>query len=117
MIRRALDGTRSTKNATPAFSPRASALAAPKKLEPTISPRATSSDHSTGALNSERSSTEPMTTRRSAATSSPRPAPGAVNRGAEQPGADDYKKTRRQQHGGDGVGHMQQRAGDEPARA
>src|ERR1044071_7496769 len=68
-MRRACAGTRSTKNATPAFSPRASALAAPKKLEPTISPRATSSDHSTGALNVERSTTDTMTTARSAASS------------------------------------------------
>ena len=56
------------KNATPGLSPRASALAAPKKLEPTISPRATSSDHSTGALNRKRSSTEAQTTSRSAAS-------------------------------------------------
>src|SRR5256885_12214089 len=68
MMRRACGGTRSTKNATPAFSPRASALAAPKKLEPTIRPRATSSAHSTGALKVERSTTEPMTTARSAAS-------------------------------------------------
>src|SRR5712671_5304456 len=68
-MRRACDGTRSTKNATPAFSPRASALAAPKKLEPTIRPRATSSAHSTGALNVERSTTDPTTTARSAASS------------------------------------------------
>src|SRR5690242_7147121 len=66
MTRRAPAGTRSTKNATPAFSPRASALAAPKKLDQTIRPRATSSDHSTGALNSERKLTETITTRRSA---------------------------------------------------
>src|SRR3954471_8641006 len=66
MIRRAFDGTRSTRKATPAFSPRAKALAAPKKLEPTIRPRATSSDHSTGRLNSERMVTEPITTARSA---------------------------------------------------
>ncbi len=52
----------STKNATPRFSLRASALAAPKKLDPTIRPRATSSAHSTGALNRKRSSTEPQTT-------------------------------------------------------
>src|SRR5436305_7202000 len=68
-MRRARGGTRSTKNATPAFSLRATALAAPKKLEPTIRPRATSSDHSTGALNSERSVTDTMTTARSAASS------------------------------------------------
>src|SRR3954469_24031783 len=66
--RRDRAGTRSTKNVTPTFSPRASALAAPKKLEPTIRPRATSSDHSTGALNSERNVTEPITTARSAAS-------------------------------------------------
>src|SRR5436190_3276906 len=68
-MRRASGGTRSTKNATPTFSPRATALAAPKKLEPTIRPRATSSDHSTGALNSERNVTVTMTTARSAASS------------------------------------------------
>src|SRR6478672_10682553 len=68
-MRRVRGGTRSTKNATPTFSPRATALAAPKKLEPTIRPRATSSDHSTGALNSERSVTVTMTTARSAASS------------------------------------------------
>src|SRR5450755_3647417 len=56
------------KNATPRFSARASALAAPKKLDPTIRPRATSSAHSTGALNRKRSNTEPQTTRRSAAS-------------------------------------------------
>src|SRR5260221_7881894 len=56
----------STKNATPRFSARASALAAPKKLDPTIRPRATSSAHSTGALNRKRSSTETQTTTRSA---------------------------------------------------
>src|ERR1700730_6967137 len=55
------------KNATPRFSLRASALAAPKKLDPTMRPRATSSAHSTGALNRKRSSTEPQTTSRSAA--------------------------------------------------
>src|SRR5229473_5733460 len=60
-------GSMSTKNATPRFSLRASALAAPKKLDPTMRPRATSSAHSTGALNRKRSSTEPQTTRRSAA--------------------------------------------------
>ena len=38
-----------TKNATPIFSLRARAPAAPKKLSATISPRATSSDHSIGA--------------------------------------------------------------------
>ena len=38
-----------TKNATPMFSLRASAPAAPKKLSATINPRATSSDHSIGA--------------------------------------------------------------------
>src|SRR5436305_8193281 len=65
-MRRAAGGTRSTKKVTPAFSPRASALAAPKKLDPTIRPRATSSDHSTGKLNSERNVTEPITTARSA---------------------------------------------------
>ena len=52
----------SMKKATPRFSLRASALAAPKKLDPTIRPRATSSAHSTGALNRKRSSTEPQTT-------------------------------------------------------
>ena len=52
----------SMKKATPRFSARASALAAPKKLEPTIRPRATSSAHSTGALNRKRSSTETQTT-------------------------------------------------------
>src|SRR6185312_13903286 len=57
----------STKNRTPTFSPRASALAAPKKAEPTIRPRATSSDHSTGALKQKRSSTDAQTTTRSAA--------------------------------------------------
>src|SRR5580704_12094630 len=56
------------KKATPGLSPRASALAAPKKLDPTISPRATSSDHSTGALNRNRSSTDTQTTSRSAAS-------------------------------------------------
>src|SRR3979490_2660405 len=61
-------GSMSMKNATPRFSLRASALAAPKKLDPTIKPRATSSAHSTGALNRKRSSTEPQTTRRSAAS-------------------------------------------------
>src|ERR1035437_534723 len=69
ITRRVFDAIRSTMNAIPAFSPRASALAAPKKLEPTISPRATSSDHSTGALNTERNTTEPITTARSAASS------------------------------------------------
>ena len=54
----------------PRLSCRASALAAPKKLDPTINPRATSSAHSTGALNTERSSTEPITTARSPASSS-----------------------------------------------
>src|SRR5450631_794861 len=61
-------GSLSMKNATPRFSLRASALAAPKKLDPTMRPRATSSAHSTGALNRERSNTEPQTTRRSAAS-------------------------------------------------
>ena len=61
-MRRGRAGSMSTKNATPRFSPRASALAAPKKLEPTIRPRATSSAHSTGALNRKRSSTETQTT-------------------------------------------------------
>src|SRR6202790_5060816 len=56
------------KNATPRFSARPSALAAPKKLDPTMRPRATSSAHSTGALNRKRSNTEPQTTRRSAAS-------------------------------------------------
>src|ERR1700730_1870495 len=56
------------KKATPGLSPRASALAAPKKLEPTISPRATSSDHSTGALSRNRSDTDTQTTSRSAAS-------------------------------------------------
>src|SRR5215470_18199565 len=56
----------SAKNDTPRFSLRASALAAPKNADPTISPRATSSDHSTGALNRKRASTEPHTTTRSA---------------------------------------------------
>src|SRR5580704_14087005 len=65
---RAPAGSLSMKNATPRFSLRASALAAPKKLDPTMRPRATSSDHSTGALNRKRSSTEPQTTRRSAAS-------------------------------------------------
>ena len=60
--RRAPPGSMSMKNATPRFSLRASALAAPKKLEPTIRPRATSSAHSTGALNRKRSSTETQTT-------------------------------------------------------
>ena len=46
------------------------ALAAPKKLDPTMRPRATSSAHSTGALNHERSSTETTTTTRSAASRS-----------------------------------------------
>src|SRR5471030_2419049 len=68
ITRRGPAGSISMKNATPRFSLRASALAAPKKLDPTISPRATSSAHSTGALNSERSNTEPQTTRRSAAS-------------------------------------------------
>src|SRR4030088_2005778 len=58
----------SMKNATPRFSARANALAAPKKLDPTMRPRATSSAHSTGALNRKRSSTEPQTTSRSAAS-------------------------------------------------
>src|SRR5882672_1260914 len=61
-------GSMSMKNATPRFSARASALAAPKKLDPTMRPRATSSAHSTGALNRKRSNTEPQTTRRSAAS-------------------------------------------------
>src|ERR1700694_2979790 len=65
--RRRPAGSMSTKNATPGFSLRASALAAPKKLDPTMRPRATSSAHSTGALNRKRSNTEPQTTRRSAA--------------------------------------------------
>src|ERR1700755_764995 len=65
---RAVAGSRSTKNLTPGLSPRASALAAPKKLEPTIRPRATSSDHSTGALNANRNDTETHTTTRSAAS-------------------------------------------------
>ena len=46
------------------------ALAAPKKLDPTMRPRATSSAHSTGALNHDRSSTEATTTMRSAASRS-----------------------------------------------
>src|SRR5882757_7059538 len=58
----------STKNATPRFSARASALAAPKKLDPTIRPRATSSAHSTGALNRKRNNTDAQTTARSAAS-------------------------------------------------
>src|SRR6202158_841687 len=66
--RRTPSGSMSMKNATPRFSLRASALAAPKKLDPTIRPRATSSAHSTGALNRKRSNTEPQTTRRSAAS-------------------------------------------------
>src|SRR5215468_5678394 len=66
--RRRPDGNISMKKATPRFSPRASALAAPKKLDPTIRPRATSSAHSTGALNRKRASTEPQTTTRSAAS-------------------------------------------------
>src|SRR6267154_2640890 len=65
--RRTPAGSMSMKNATPRFSLRASALAAPKKLDPTMRPRATSSAHSTGALNRKRSNTEPQTTRRSAA--------------------------------------------------
>src|SRR5208282_271596 len=65
--RRGAGGMRWTMKATPTFSPRASALAAPKKLDATIRPRAMSSDHSTGALSVERSSTETMTTARSAA--------------------------------------------------
>ncbi len=56
------------KKTTPGFSARATALAAPKKLEPTMRPRATSSAHSTGASNHERSRTEPITTARSAAS-------------------------------------------------
>src|SRR6202043_3466378 len=68
--RRPPAGSRSMKNATPRFSDRASALAAPKKLDPTIRPRATSSAHSTGALNRKRSNTEPQTTGRSAASRS-----------------------------------------------
>src|SRR3979409_938451 len=64
--RRIAAGSLSTKNATPRFSLRASALAAPKKLDPTIRPRAQSSAHSTGALNKKRSSTETQTTSRSA---------------------------------------------------
>src|SRR5579862_1565069 len=72
-MRRTCGGTRSMTNTMPTFSPRASALAAPKKLDPTISPRAISSDHSTGALNRERSVTEPMTTARTAATASVKP--------------------------------------------
>src|ERR1700675_509598 len=60
-------GSRSMKNATPRFSARASALATPKKLTQTMTPGSTSSAHSTGALNRKRSSTEPQTTRRSAA--------------------------------------------------
>ena len=66
--RRASRGSMSMKKATPRFSARASALAAPKKLDPTIRPRATSSAHSTGALNRKRSNTETQTTRRSAAS-------------------------------------------------
>src|SRR6202049_977706 len=66
--RRTPGGNLSMKNATPRFSARASALAAPKKLDPTMRPRATSSAHSTGALNRKRSSTEPQTTSRSAAS-------------------------------------------------
>ena len=66
--RRGPDGSMSMKKATPRFSARASALAAPKKLDPTIRPRATSSAHSTGALNRKRSNTETQTTRRSAAS-------------------------------------------------
>src|SRR5712671_4274285 len=65
--RRTCTGSMSMKNATPRFSLRASALAAPKKLDPTIRPRATSSAHSTGALNRKRNNTEPQTTSRSAA--------------------------------------------------
>lgn len=49
------------------FGPRQ--RAAPKKLDPTIRPQATSSAHSTGALNRKRSSTDVQTTRRSAASS------------------------------------------------
>ena len=64
--RRMPPGSMSMKNATPRFSLRASALAAPKKLDPTIRPRATSSAHSTGALNRKRSNTETQTTSRSA---------------------------------------------------
>ena len=67
-MRRGPGFSMSMKNATPRFSERASALAAPKKLDPTISPRATSSAHSTGALNRKRSSTEVTTTSRSAAS-------------------------------------------------
>ncbi len=47
--RRACGPSFCTKKATPAFSLRASALAAPKKAIATISPRATSSAHSIGA--------------------------------------------------------------------
>src|SRR6478736_5441309 len=68
ITRRACAGSLSIKNATPRFSLRASALAAPKKLDPTMRPRATSSDHSTGALNRKRSSTDTQTTKRSAAS-------------------------------------------------
>src|SRR5580704_18260562 len=67
-MRRGPAGSRSMKKETPGFSRRAMALAAPKKLEPTMRPRATSSAHSTGALNHERSRTETMTTTRSAAS-------------------------------------------------
>src|SRR5258707_5596356 len=67
--RRNAAGSMSMKNATPRFSLRASALAAPKKLDPTMRPRATSSANSTGALKRKRSNTEPTTTSRSAASS------------------------------------------------
>ena len=49
--RRVVGGMRSAKKAMPTFSLCASAAAAPKKLMATISPRATSSAHSSGALN------------------------------------------------------------------
>ena len=47
----------------PVVAPRAMALAAPKKLDPTMRPRATSSAHSTGALSHERRRTETTTNR------------------------------------------------------
>ena len=85
-MRRVSGDRRSTRNATPTFSPRASALAAPKKLDPTIRPRATSSDHSTGALKVERSTTDTMTTARSAASSTA--ATASVTASSQRTGAE-----------------------------
>ena len=61
--------SRSTKNVTPALSPRANAAAAPRNVTASNSMRATSSAHTNGASSRCRTTTEPATTARSATSS------------------------------------------------